>query len=493
MSGAGPREFRARTIAWAHAYGVMACLVGLVVVALALRIEAASRVVYPTVDGVHYMDTARAVVGEGRLPFSTFPPGWPLLIAAAASVHGSTQADALLHTAQAWNVILGSAAGILVFGWLRRRLAAGWSLLGAALFLFLPETITASSTDLSEMAYVVALLGAWLLFERHSSWLAGLLFGMAYLVRPEALIIFAALWLHRALRDRDRRYSAWVGISSVVIPYVLFMHSETGAWMLSSKNAFLETAVDQRSFLEMVRQWGVNLLALLRALPGLVGVPILLLAVVAMGLRRGRALYAFLPLLLLPLFSFRMDPRYWLPLLPFVLLYALQGAELVLRRWPRRIRGTAIVLSTLILVGAWQASRDDWKYVGANFEFYPGMRQAGLWLAPQLRQGDVVVDYKPYVAFWAGAQFRKLPPGRDARGVVEWARENGAEYLVVNRHLVGSLTPELAPLLGELPAPIARNLQLVHLAEVAGDPRQTTAVFRIRQVGEAPRAAEPPR
>jgi hypothetical protein len=151
----------------------------------------------------------------------------------------------------------------------------------------------------------------------------------------------------------------------------------------------------------------------------------------------------------------------------------------------------ALVL--LILGGVVRATQADWKFFGANYEYYPGMRKAGMWLASQIEPGQVVLDYKPYVAFWAGTSFRKLPQDRDARGIVDWARENRMDYLVVNQHLVGSLTPELAPLWEELPESLARKLTLVHVATVDGQPRQTTKVFRVEPVGKrwAVRDGEP--
>lgn len=475
---------RARARTWLRVHAAESCLAFVVVIALLLRVDAALRVEYPTVDGVHYMDAARTLARDGRLPFSTFPPGWPLLIHAALRVHGSDHAAHVLLTAQGWNVVLGTLAGVLVFVLVRRRSTGWWALLAAGVFLLLPETITASSSDLSEMSYVVALLGAWLVFERRSSWIAGVLFGFAYLVRPEALLVFTALCVNTGLRTRRVPIGALLGCLLLVLPYVVFMHAETGSWMLSSKNAFLDDAVGDRSLVDLARQWGRNVVVLAAPLSGVIGWPLVVLAAIGIGRRRDSMLLALLPLLLLPFFTFRMEARYWIPVLPFLFAFAVIGSRWLIDRRPRQraLLSTAIVL--LVLGGAERAARDDWRYLGASFEFYPGMRDVGLWLGPQITRGDVVADYKPYVAFWSGAAFRKLPRGRDAGGIVDWARENGLEYLVVNQHLVGSLTPELAPLLGELPESVARKLRLVRVVEVEGQPRQTTLLYRVEPVGQ---------
>lgn len=484
---------RVRVREWFRVHAAESCFALVLLIALLLRAYAALQVEYPTVDGVHYMDTARTFAREDRLPFSTFPPGWPLLIHAALRVHGSDHAAHVLLTAQAWNVALGTFAGVLVFVLVRRRSTRWWALMAAGIFLLLPETITASSSDLSEMSYVVALLGAWLLFERRPSWIAGVLFGLAYLVRPEALLVFTALCVLAGVRARRVPAGAILGCLVLVLPYVVFMHGETGSWMLSSKNAFLDDAVADRSLAELARQWGRNVVVLAAPLGDVIGWPLVGLAAIGISRRRDAMVFALLPLLLLPLFTFRMEARYWIPLLPFVFAYAVIGARWLIDRRPGQ---RALLTAATVLVvcgGVERAARDDWRYLGANFEFYPGMRDVGLWLGPQISRGDVVADYKPYVAFWSGATFRKLPRDRDARGIVDWARENGLQYLVVNEHLVGSLTPELAPLLGELPESMARKLTLVRVATVEGQPRHTTLLYRVEPVGKRWAVVEDPR
>ena len=484
MTQPDPITLRARVVAWLRARAAGLCLVVVVVGALVLRVDSALRVEYPTVDGVHYMHTARDLSREGSLPLSSFPPGWPLLIHASLRIHGSDAPTDLLLTAQASNVALGTLAGVLLFVLVRRHVGRWWALLAAAIFLALPETITSSSSDLSESSYLVALLGAWLVFERRPSWLAGLLFGFAYLVRPEALLVFAALCVHASVRHRRILFAAALGCLVFVVPYVVFLHGATGSWMLSSKHAFLEAAVDERSVVELVQQWSGNFWDLLQPLSGIIGGPLVALAVVGAVVHRGRTLYAFLPLLLLPVFTFRMEARYWIPLLPFVFLYATLGVRAAIDRWPRARRPVTAALVLLMLGGAARAMHEDWRFFGASYEYYPGMRKAGMWLGSQIEPGQAVLDYKPYVAFWAGTSFRKLPRDRDARGIVDWARENRLDYLVVNEHLVASLTPELAPLWDELPESLERKLTLVHVATIEGQPRQTTKVFRVEPVGK---------
>lgn len=465
-----------------------AALGAILVLAFAWRAAGAMAIVYPSVDGVNYMTIARTLVRDGSLMFSTFPPGWPLIIGLPLSLVGVEDPMAVLRVAQAANVILGVCAVALAYRVARRPLGRGGALLLAAFVALLPDLVITATTDLSEPSYLAFLLAAWWALRRGWDRATGLLFGFAYLIRPEALVILGAVVLWRSVRDRTVHWKPLVGAAVFVVPFVLFVHHATGVWALSSKGVFLDQAVEDRGAGELVIRWFANAGTFLGELPAIVGWPVVLLAAWGAVRWRGPELLALAPVLLVPLFSFRMDPRFWMPLLPFVAWLAVAGGRDLERRVGRgRARAMATVgLIAVAVTGTVVAARPDFYRVGLNLEAYSGMRAAGEWLAGNSDPEAVVVGYKPYVSFWSGRAFHRLPERADVESTVDRIRELGLDYLVVNRAVVRALTPHLAPLISSEPLEpaLARKVTLVHVSNVDGDPRQTTAIYRMVPVGD---------
>jgi hypothetical protein len=170
--------------------------------------------------------------------------------------------------------------------------------------------------------------------------LAGLVLGGAYLIRPEALLIAGALAAVFAWRERRLPVGLPGGVVLWVVPYVLFLHHETGAWALTGKTGFLDTAVASYQGAAYLGDVLTRAGALLAVLPRLLGWPLLLTAAVGLVARPRLGYWALAALLPLPLFDFAMADRYWLPYLPWLLLAAGLGAPVWLgwaRRWRRPV------------------------------------------------------------------------------------------------------------------------------------------------------------
>ncbi|MBM4130853.1 hypothetical protein FJ250_07465 [bacterium] len=157
----------------------MLALGAVLALALALRWWAAAGNGFPTVDGTQYLRQSWQLCFAGRLPYSTFPPGWPLLAAIPLRFMAADDPLAMLRAAHIANVALGSLMCALAFVMLRRRLGFAWALGGATVMALLPQLVVAAKSDLSEPAFGCALLGAWLLLERRRELPAGLLLGYA--------------------------------------------------------------------------------------------------------------------------------------------------------------------------------------------------------------------------------------------------------------------------------------------------------------------------
>lgn len=459
-----------------------ATLALLLACALMLRILLLPRMVFPSVDGVFYMDQARRLLNDGQLPVRTFPPGWPLLIALPLLLLGTEDPIAPLRAAQIVNVVAGTAAGWLVWRCLRDEFGSWTSLLGAALVLFLPLNITLSTGDMSEMTYLCAVTGGWLLLRRGRRFVSGLLLGYAALIRPEGWII--ALGLAVLLLWRDRRVAGRVlaGILLIQLPYVLFLYFKTGHLSLSLKGGFLSAVVQQHPGMEYIDLFMHNAAIHFPFVAQLLGWPLLALVICGAVSRPGRWLIFLLPGLAPLSFDFAMSPRFWVPLLPFLLLGAGRGWRWLLERhWfgdSRRV----VPLFTLVVIGGWGiANRSDMSKVTYTYEEYSGPREAGLWLRERVLPDTMIAAYKPYASFWAGCQFKMVPQGKDVHEVVRHLREAGVEYLVTDVFSTLYYRPELKDLLVQKLSPeLESELTQVKLFVDRNDYRRNTVVYFIK-------------
>ncbi|MGB8658173.1 MAG: glycosyltransferase family 39 protein [Candidatus Zixiibacteriota bacterium] len=127
--------------------------------------------------------------------------------------------------------------------------------IGSVLVAFFPALVVISAIPLSEATYtlffLVTVLFGWLLVSGRSflSALAfGIFAGICYLTRPESLVAFVFMLLVFGLveikgKPGRKPHSlmliliSLLGFLILAFPYVNFMHSQTGHWILSGKTA----------------------------------------------------------------------------------------------------------------------------------------------------------------------------------------------------------------------------------------------------------------
>lgn len=454
----------------------------LIVAGLVLRWILAERNTFPNYDGVFYMEQARDLVSEGRLPFSTFPPGWPLLFTPVLMVLGLDDPAAPLRAAQALNVVLGTGFGWLTCVALARGCGRVVGLAAAALVLFLPLSLHLSRIELSDMSGACALTGAWLLWERGRRWLPGLLLGYAYLIRPEVLLVVVALLVHERMRTGRIGWRTGVGAMIIVVPYLLFLRVATGQWLLSSKAVFVEEAIAGLSFPSLANRTLHNAWTFSARAVQVLGWSLAALAVVGLVRRPGRWLLFLVPLAIIPFFAFNMEPRFWMPYLPFLLLAAANGFR-SLKQWTPSAarRYVTPMVSVLVLWSVLSILVRDYPLVANNQEAYIGLRESGLILRSRVTRDAVIASYKPYPSFWAWCEFTKIPDGSSLPAILAAVENAGAQYLIVDAKTVGDKRSVLQPLLvPPLPDELSRQLALVYRLTFADAPLQNTAIFLVR-------------
>jgi len=460
--------------------GPLLALVTIVLVTgLGLRIWAAAGNEFPTVDGVLYLDQTFELVNNGHLPWSCFPPGWPAVTAVPYVFLDRSEPMSLLRAGQTANVILGTLMPLLAFVLMRPFLGTRLAVLGLAVLMFLPLNVVYSKNDLSEMSFTCALLGSWLLFRRERLVAAGLMLGFSYLIRPEALLAAGGLGLWLWRRDRRPPWRLIIPLIAVMIPYLIFIRVQTGVFDLTSKTVAVSLSLEANPGWRYLGLIGRNLGIFLPKLVGILGLPMVLLAVWGMINSRGSWLWLLAPLLPVPFIINPMDVRFWIPYLPVIVLAAGLGAVHLAGLPGLKERWKQVALLAVLGLGLVAAVWDDAYWIRRNREAFYGLRDAGAWLRDRTDSDTIIAAYKPYASFWAGCRFIKYPENMDAAELVMWARNHGAKYLVVNVKVTHHLAKGLDPLLtSPLPPNLADKVTLVQLLEY-DLVEHNTAIYRI--------------
>lgn len=458
----------ARTPSWAAAAALL--------LVIAIRLPLAISREYPTYDGALYLLQAGEILDARAGDTLRFPQGWPAWIAATATISGASTPAQLLRLASIANACLGALSIALVY-WLLLRTVTPIAALAIALaFSFVPAHLAASSSDLSDLlALCLVLFAAAMRDTRQIA--CGLVFGLAYLTRPEAALMVAAFIAVDLARRRFRSAARTLaGFALAVLPYVALTSMHAGKLLVTEKQSWLRSALDGPS-----RSYFSQLWALLTRLSGELGISASLIAI--LGLRRcpWSLLALGLPILFFPLFPFEMASRYWLPALAAVLLGVYFGARTLLdfRGLPIGRRARAWILAGLVLAGVLASWRESYRELNPNAEAYPTLRMAGDWLSERRDHQDIVAARKPYSSFWSGKRFRRVPDAADLDGFRLWLYELKPQYLIVHQGIAGGMAPVLVPFLGELPSGFDSLLHLETVITLANRPLDSVLIYSV--------------
>jgi len=438
--------------------GRQGLVVGLLTAAgLALRVSLWDSQSIPSVDGTAYLRIARSFAGEPAVA-TVHQLGYPFLVFALHAVAGDWILSARL-VALLFGVALVPLVWILTAQHVRSPLLRA---LPAAAVAFLPTTVRYSLTTMTETPYLALLFLTFIGAARGRWFLAGLAGGLAYAVRPEALLAVGVLALTK-LKDLRAWPRIAAGALLVVVPYVVLVGLAEGRWTLSQKTMDLAPA-DWR---EVERRVGEE-----DAAPGLGarwrrfgpeilrGTPERAVRIGVETLRHGGYVVPFAGLagiaaspgllggiaylVLLPLTFIGPRARYVVPALPFFWILAAACLDRVKRRW-LRLALLAACAAGLAATAYFQRA----GYVTNEDGSFPELVKAGTWLGERAAPGSLVYDRKPYTAYFAGAAAGTVPTGT-YREVLDALVDEGADYLVAHEGVLRVFRPELLPLVLDL-------------------------------------------
>ena len=477
--------------------------------AVALRLLAWHFQPFVTYDGTAYIGLAQGLL-SGQLAPSVYSPGYPALI---ASLLWAVRDPVLAAT------LVSLACGILlvVEVWILARRAVGesWALVPVLAVALHPELVRFSALSMSEATFLAFAYGACVLLER--SLVSGLMFGAAYAVRPEGLVLGFLFWIERCIALARRRITGkafllfTLGCIAASLVSVAYFRQSLGVWTLTPKIEALRaptldwrtdeprlataplTPLPQRLDLshrlasfgpEILRALPGNAVRVARELTHLWPIPLLALSFWGLVLRRGPESLILFYLMLLPALGLSYQPRFALVVLPAL---AIAAAVPIARARSGVTRACAAVL--LVTGFIWCVANSAGAFTTPFDGELSSAKRAGAWLSSTVPKGTVVMDRKPFLAFYAGGKFRILPDDPyDA--VVSEAVRSGVGAIVIEEQLVRTMRPQFAPLVLD-PEVMAREPRL-ELVYIGGEqPNYGLVIFRVIHDGETKSGRRP--
>jgi 4-amino-4-deoxy-L-arabinose transferase-like glycosyltransferase len=466
----------------------------LAVVSFALRFWVLRALPVIDSDGVIYVMLARRLHAGGSSFDPLFHPLYPLAIALVEPLAGDWELAARLVSALA-------GALVVVVSWALAQALLGQDVarLSAILVAVHPALVRAGTAAMPEALYALALVcGVWAVWRALAvgpdAWLvvAGALFGLAYLARPEGaayLVGLAAAVGLSTLRDRERSHLAWGGGALlawllVAAPYLVYLRSAVGRWTLSGKLAhnlaLVQGTADSPSpfpWRALENAYLFQKYALPELLPGVL-VFLVLPGAVARARRRGwLARDGVLLAACLPPFAslaFHIEARFFVPVLPFLLPFVAAGALWVAGALVAERRAGAVALALTLAVGLA-------ALLGALRPVLrpdPGAglyREAARWVAETQPLDAVLLDRKPFVAFYSDRRAAPLPRVTPEE-LAAAARRAGASLVVLDSRELPYDRPRLLPLVWASPP---QGLEV--LRDFDAPPADRLRILRVRE------------
>jgi predicted membrane-bound mannosyltransferase len=360
----------------------------------------------------------------------------------------------------------------------------------ALFYTFHPYLVTYSGMLLTEATYwgllVLSVYFFWTGLKGEKVWriaLSGSFLGLAYLTRPEGigylLVYLGWIVVDSVLKKKWFKQFVLLGVLILsviifVVPYVMYIHQETGQWLISKKAAGIQSQLlqqgvggaDSSKVIKQVKPEKNNskiimiIQNMVKYLPFVLyyylrAYHFSLWPFLIFGLIRGRQkimpyelfIASFVLFHLLSLSTFTHSTlRLSVPVIPLALLWAGTGVFEIKRRLERFSivnpeKGVAWLIVFALLIQLPQNLTPERIHRAHQ-------KEIGLWLRNNTPQDAIIMSNSPIEAFYADREFVLLPlgipmgedPVRSYGEIINYAKQRDVRFVLINQD-----TPQTNP------------------------------------------------
>jgi 4-amino-4-deoxy-L-arabinose transferase-like glycosyltransferase len=382
------------------------------------------------------------------------------------------------------SLFFGTFAVIPLFYLVKEAVGRKEAIFSVFFYSFHPYLVTYSGMLLTEATYlgllVLSVYFFWTGLGKQVTWkigFAGCLLGLAYLTRPEGVgyvlvyLVWIAVWggvRKKWLKKSILITTLLLTVSIFVVPYVNYIHRETGQWLISKKaldaqSRFLKEGTGGVDSSKAIEKYGLveknsNIFRITRNVVRFVpfvtyhylrAYHFSLWLFLFFGLIKVRRKVIPYELFLASLVLFHLlslstfvpsTIRFAVPVIPLSLFWA--GAGIIeMKRYLEKIKvfnpEKAIFLFTVlaILIQLPQSLTPERRHRAEQ-------KKVGLWLKQNTPLDAVIMSNSPQETFYADREFMLFPSGSSRPGyrgqsydeVIHYARTKGVRYILVNRN-----------------------------------------------------------
>jgi hypothetical protein len=307
--------------------------------------------------------------------------------------------------------------------------------------------------------------------------LSGFFLGLAYLTRPEGIgyVLVYLIWavVEGGLEKKWFKRSIFIGaliltIFIFVIPYVIYIHQETGGWLISKKALSVQSDLLKESPEEVDPSIGIDQNKpvsgdskilwithnIIQFLPSVTyrylrAYHFSLWLFLFFGLIRVRRKSIDYELFIASLVLFHLVSlstflpstiRFSIPVIPLSLLWAGTGL-LEMKRYLEKIKGAnaeKVIFLLVVLVILSQLPQS----LKPERSFRAGQKKVGLWLKQNTPPDAIIMSNSPQETFYADREFMMLPlgismhrhHGKSYNEIIHYAKAKGVRYILVDKN-----------------------------------------------------------
>jgi len=382
------------------------------------------------------------------------------------------------------SLFFGTLTIIPLFYLVKEAIGQKEAIFSALFYSFHPYLVTYSGMLLTEATYwgllILSVYFFWTGLKKERvgrMTLSGFFLGLAYLTRPEGIgyVFIYLIWIIVDGGLKKKWLKRFILIGSLiltvfifVIPYILYIHQETGQWLISKKavetqSQFLKESVGEVDPLKSIEQnkpikknFGILRITqnIVKYLPFVIyhylrAYHFSLWLFLFFGLirvkRKVTAYELFLAsLVLFHLFSLSTflpsTIRLSVPVIPLSLFWAGLGI-LEIKRYLEKIKISnpeKVIFLFILLVILIQLPQSLTPERRRRAE----QKKVGLWLKQNTPPDAIIMSNSPQETFYADREFMMLPqgistpgdPGKSYREIIYYAKTKGVRYILVNKN-----------------------------------------------------------